>query len=287
MCALSIFHFFADVLDKFWSLAGDIWPDVAQVAFVVLALWLVLRRFRYSAGMRLLLSSMAILILAWAISSALGLEILQNVIIAVGFFTLIILIVVYQPELRRSVSEAGNRGFLFFSENRQEVLEQLEETVRQLSAKRFGALIAMERGIDLDSHLETGVLMDSRFSTELLLTIFHPRTALHDGGMIVRDSRIRGAACVFPVSQKELLDRSIGLRHRAGIGITEESDAIAIVVSEETGSISLCHNGKLERDLEMDEFHKRLVELFKRGADDADEDGAPDSGSSTSRLIES
>lgn len=236
--------------------------------------------------MRFALISAAALLGAWALARVMNLQIITGVIVACAFFLLVVLIVVYQPELRRVVSEAGSQGFLFFSENRQEFLEEIEETVRQLSSKRFGALIAMERGVDLESHLETGVLMDSRFSSELLLTIFHPRTALHDGGMIIRDSRIRGAACVFPVSQRELLDRSIGLRHRAGIGITEESDAIAIVVSEETGSISLCYNGKLERDLEKDEFHKRLVELFKRGADDAEQGENAEIGSASSRLTE-
>jgi diadenylate cyclase len=262
---------------------------VAQVVFVVLLAYFVLRRFRFSSGMRLFLSTAAVLLLSWSVASLLGLQIIAGVVVASSILLLAVLIVVYQPELRRAVSEVGSRGFLFLPENRQEFLELLEETVRQLAAKRFGALIAIERGIDLDSHLETGVEMDAKFSLELVMTIFHSRTTLHDGGMIVRDARIRGAACVFPVSQRELLDRSIGLRHRAGIGLTEESDAIAIVVSEETGHISLCHSGRLERDLEMDEFRKRLVELFKRGAEDVDqsEDGKPVSGSSSTRLTES
>ena len=109
---------------------------------------------------------------------------------------------------------------------------------------------------------------------EAVLAIFHPKGALHDGGMIIRQDRIGAAGCVFPVSQREMSDRSTGLRHRAGVGVTEESDAIAIVVSEETGHISLCHNGRLERDIPEGEFKERLKELLfrKTKADDEDED---------------
>ncbi len=101
-------------------------------------------------------------------------------------------------------------------------------------------------------------------SSELALTIFHPKTALHDGGVILSGERIVAAACVFPVSQTEIRDRSMGLRHRAALGLTEESDAVTIVVSEETGAVSICHDGKIERNLGDDEFRKRLDEFFLR-----------------------
>lgn len=250
----------------------DYWPEVGQALAVALIAWLVLRRFRQSTGMRVFLVLAGTFLVAFGVTVLLELAVIGFVVKVVAFFSFITLIVVFQPELRRTVSEIGSRGFLFFTENRKEFIEQLEEAVKLLSAKRFGALIALERGIDLRSHLETGVTIEARFSNELLLTIFHPRTALHDGGMILRDGKVRGAACVFPVSQRELPDRSIGLRHRAGIGITEESDAIAVVVSEETGDISICHSGKLERGLSREEFHRRLVELLVGEDDDENEE---------------
>ena len=153
-------------------------------------------------------------------------------------------------------------GSLFISEKKQDLAEHLEEAVRNLSAKRYGAIFAIERGIELNSHLETGIEIDAKFSLELVMTIFHPKTALHDGGMIIREGRVLGAGCVFPLTQKEFQDRAIGLRHRAGVGVTEESDALSIVVSEETGDVSICHSGEIERNLDTETFRKRLRELL-------------------------
>ena len=143
-------------------------------------------------------------------------------------------------------------------------MDELVEVAQVLSKRRIGALVAIERGISLKDMLETGVELDAKLTPELMLAIFHPKAALHDGGVIFRlvDERIEGAGCVFPVSQKELLDRSIGLRHRAAIGVTEESDAIALVVSEETGHLSIAVDGKLEQNLSDEAFHQRLYELL-------------------------
>ena len=138
----------------------------------------------------------------------------------------------------------------------------MTEAVTQLANKQFGALIAIERDTSIKIFEETGVLINADFSVELLLTLFHPKSALHDGGVIVRDGRIAAAACIFPVSQRETLDRSLGLRHRAGLGITEESDAIAVVVSEETGAISICHRRRIERNFTPETFRKRIGEIL-------------------------
>jgi len=174
--------------------------------------------------------------------------------------------VIFQPELRRALAELGSHR-IFSSMNertRRLFADQLIEIVENLSHRRIGALIAIERGIDLKQYLETGTEMDCELTPALVYTVFHKGTTLHDGGMIVRmgDERIAGAGCVFPLIQRELSDQSIGLRHRAAMGITEESDAIALVVSEETGAISIAINGKLERDLEDEALRERLNELL-------------------------
>ena len=133
----------------------------------------------------------------------------------------------------------------------------------RLGAKRYGALFAIERRIELKPHLETGIFLDAQFSSELILTIFSPKTELHDGGVILREGKVIGAGCLFPVSQREISDRSIGLRHPAGIGITEESEAIAVIVSEENGGVSIAHSGELEHDLDLETFSHRLLELLE------------------------
>ena len=132
----------------------------------------------------------------------------------------------------------------------------------KLSKKRFGALFAIERGISLEEFERTGVTIDSVLSVELVATIFHPKTALHDGGMILKKERIASASCIFPVSQQDLSDRSLGLRHRAGFGISEETDAVAVIVSEETGAISIVVEGKIFRNLSGEEFREKLEEIF-------------------------
>jgi diadenylate cyclase len=149
-----------------------------------------------------------------------------------------------------------------------ELADELGEIARQLSAKRFGALLAIHRGVDLSEFVETGVRVDAELSPELILTIFHPKTVLHDGGVVIKDGRIEGAACVFPVSQRELSDRSVGLRHRAALGLSEETDAIVLVVSEETGHLSIAHDGDLQRNLEYEDFVSRLRMLLAAASSD-------------------
>ena len=175
------------------------------------------------------------------------------------------LVVIFQPELRRGLAELGGHPIFSLTSEKRETVHDLAEAVTQLANKQFGALIAIERDTSIRVYEETGVIIDSVFSVELLLTLFHPKAALHDGGVIVRNGRIAAAACIFPVSQRETLDRSLGLRHRAGLGITEESDAIAVVISEETGGISICHRRRIERNFTPETFQRRIGEILLQG----------------------
>jgi diadenylate cyclase len=129
-------------------------------------------------------------------------------------------------------------------------------------------LIAVERDINIGAFAETGVTIDCELSPELVVTIFQPKTPLHDGGLILRNDRILAAACIFPVSQREDLDRNLGLRHRAALGLSEESDAVTLVVSEETGIVSICHRGKIERNFDPESLKLRLGELFLQEQDE-------------------
>jgi len=196
-------------------------------------------------------------------SQLLALEVIGFIITRAAVVAALALLIIFQPELRHALARLGSSGiFSFSTTQREKFLDTLGGAVLQLSKKRFGALFAIERGIGLKDHIETGVTINAVMSSELALTIFHPKTALHDGGVILRGERIVAAACVFPVSQSEISDRSMGLRHRAAIGLTEVSDAITIVVSEETGAVSICIDGNIERNMSDDEFRKRLDDIF-------------------------
>jgi diadenylate cyclase len=231
---------------------------ILEMVLISGGLYFVVRLLRPITGARLLVELIVLLLACFLVAHALDMALIKAFI---GFIVLG-LVVLFQPELRHGfVSLVGHRLFTP-AQTYRELIEQLEEAVTQLAAKRYGALFAIERGMDLKQFLETGVEIDSKFSPALIMTIFHPKTTLHDGGMIIKDGRVEGAGCVFPVSQRELLDRSIGLRHRAAMGITEQTDAIAIIVSEETGQISIARAGELEQALTPALFKQRLTELL-------------------------
>jgi diadenylate cyclase len=184
---------------------------------------------------------------------------MKNLLVGMAAASLII----FQPELRNALAKLGSSKLFSFSQTqRHEFLDTFAEAVSLLSKNRIGALFAFERSISLREHLKTGVEIDAMFSPEFALTVFCPKTVLHDGGMIISQNRVAGAGCVFPVSSRELADRSTGLRHRAAIGVTEEADCVAVVVSEETGQVSICVDGKLTRNLSEDAFRKKMEDIF-------------------------
>jgi diadenylate cyclase len=253
-------------MDETIQFIGRHWRQAIEVIILWLIIYNTYRYFRATRGARIFTALVALYIGMTLLSGWLDLTVIGWLLKYVSVFLAIALVVIFQPELRRALAELGSHR-IFSSMNertRRLFADQLIEIVENLSRRRIGALIAIERGIDLKQYLETGTEMDCELTPALVYTVFHKGTTLHDGGMIVRmgDERIAGAGCVFPLIQRELSDQSIGLRHRAAMGITEESDAIALVVSEETGAISIAINGKLERDLEDEALRERLNELL-------------------------
>lgn len=243
------------------------WPTVI---IEIMILWVIIyqsyRYFRATRGARIFTALIITYLLMTLLSDWLNLTVIRSILQYISLFLAIALVVIFQPELRRALAELGSHRFFsrFNDQAQDRFVDKLVEIVLSLSRKRIGALIAIERSIDLKQYLETGVVIDSLLSRELAEAIFYPGSVLHDGGMVVRmrDERIAGAGCVFPLIQRELSDRSIGLRHRAAMGITEESDAIALVVSEETGGISIGSEGTLQRNLNETEIRERLNELL-------------------------
>lgn len=175
------------------------------------------------------------------------------------------LIVVFQAEIRHVLADLGKRlSFLRGSTAEGDSYDDIVLAANLFSQHQTGALIVIEREIGLRTHMESGVPLDARLSYDLLATIFRPSAPLHDGAVIVQKDRIAAAACFLPLSMNPMLSTQLGTRHRAGIGITEETDAIAVIVSEETGAISLAMGGKIDRDLTVDQLRSRLGSELRR-----------------------
>ncbi len=241
------------------------WRDGVEILILAVLAYGGYQFFRATRGARILTGLLMLLLGLALVSQLLELEVINWLLQRISVFLAIALVVLFQPELRRVLAELGSHNIFSLNRPDPESLDVLLESMQQLSARRCGALFALKRGIDLKLFAETGVSVDAKLSPELITTIFHPKTALHDGGAIIDQGRITSAGCVFPVSQKEIRDRAIGLRHRAAMGVTEETDAIALIVSEESGALSLAYRGKLEHDLEPEELRNRLNELLTFG----------------------
>src|SRR5437762_2671899 len=174
------------------------------------------------------------------------------------------IIVIFQSEIRRALAHFGNAPFLggFSNINRNEFYDEIMLAVTTLASNQTWALVVIERDIGLKTYIESGIAIDAALSYDLLVTVFNPSVPLHDGAVIVQNDRIAAAACFLPLTVKPRLSKDLGTRHRAAIGITEETDALAIVVSEETGSVAFTHDGQIERGLDLNDLRLKLREAI-------------------------
>ncbi len=249
-----------------WKFINDHWRDGIEILLLATCVYQIYRAFRATRGAQILVGLGTVLVALTLVSTIFKFEVISWIIKGAATILAFALIVIFQPELRNGLARLGsNRLFSFSSKRRLAFLERFADAVISLSKKRVGALFAIQRGISLKDFLDSGVVLDAQFSPELAMAVFHPKAPLHDGGMIIADDRVAGAACVFPVTEKEMKDRSTGLRHRAAIGLTERTDAIAVVVSEETGAISISENGTLQRNLTEKQFREKISEIFLSG----------------------
>jgi len=253
------------MIDQLLHLWLKSWRSIFEIILLSVVIYYGYVYFRGTRGAKVLTGLAIVFLTLTLISTLLNLVVIGWIVRSFSVFLAVALVVIFQPELRRALAELGGHPIFSLTSEKRETVHELAEAVTQLANKQFGALIAIERDTSIRIYEETGVIVDSDFSVELILTIFHPKSALHDGGVIIRNGRIAAAACIFPVSQRETLDRSLGLRHRAGLGITEESDAVAVVVSEETGSISICHRRRIERGFTPETFRQRISEILLHG----------------------
>ena len=237
-----------------------------DIALVTLIFYGVLRLFAGTQGVQLLRGVLVIVLIAVLAGSFSGLTAFSWLLRNSGLAILVAIPVIFQPELRRALERLGRTGMLFGrgsnrSTTTSRLISELVSACTQLSKQMNGAIMVIEDKTGLQEHIEAGVRLEALVSSELLLTIFYPGSALHDGAVIIRNERVEAASCILPLSQRTLPDTTLGTRHRAGIGITEESDALALIVSEENGAISAARNGRLVRHLDEKRL-RRVLESF-------------------------
>ena len=244
-----------------WQQAAWAALDILLVALLIYQVLVMIRGTR-AAPMLVGLTVVAIMFYLARIGE---LTTLNWVVSHVLPYLVFALIVVFQAEIRHVLADLGRRfSFLHSAEAASEAYDDIVLAANLFSQHQTGALVVIERRIGLRTHIESGVPLDARLSYDLLATIFRPSAPLHDGAVIVQKDRIAAAACFLPLSMNPLLSTQLGTRHRAGIGITEETDAIAVIVSEETGAISMAMGGKIERDLTVDQLRERLGSELRR-----------------------
>lgn len=252
-------------MSYFWSQFAASLPRVTWnvVADILLVAVLIYQAISILRGRRAahIISGIAVVIAIYALSVVIGLDLLRSILETLAPYTAFALIVMFQSEIRRVLATIGERRWFNLRGGFQarELTEEILLAVTTLSQTKTGALIVLERDIGLRTFIESGVPVDARVTRDLLLAVFQNGGALHDGAVIVQGGRLAAAACFLPLTMNPELSRKLGTRHRAAIGVTEESDCVAIVVSEETGRISLAHHGELEGDLTTEDLARRLT----------------------------
>ena len=238
--------------------------DISIVAFIIYKILEFIKETRAQQLVR----GLVVLIGIFFISDLLNFYVLNWVLKSTMTIGIFVLVVLFQPELRRGLEYMGRSGIVRNSfrnidkEHAKEVVNVFIRTVEKFSESKTGALIVIERQTSLNDIVETGTLVDSETSVEMLGNLFYEGAPLHDGAVIVRGDRIYAAGCVLPLTQNKQLSKDLGTRHRAGIGITERSDAISIIVSEETGVISIAEDGMLQRFLDQKALEKKLLSIY-------------------------
>jgi diadenylate cyclase len=229
--------------------------EILVLAFVF---YYVIQFFRGTRGAQVLLGFTLLLIALMLLTYVFHLDALNWLLRQFSVYLAVAFLVIFQPEIRRALAELGKQHVFSSSARERTLVDHIVQAVVLLAERKIGALIAIEREIGTRFIQETGTKIDSMVTPELLASIFFPHTPLHDGGVVIVRDRILAAGCLFPLSQQEELSKALGTRHRAAIGMTEETDAIVVVVSEETGTISLSYKGRLIRGLDEARLRRML-----------------------------
>lgn len=259
---------FSDLRDFLVTSYDPLW-DTLDIAMVFLGLYWLLTLIKGTRAVQILVGLMA-LIAARLLADLAQLMTLSWILDTFMASAVLIIIVLFQADIRRALARVG-LGFFPSLSARQEsqILEEVVRASQTLAQKRVGALIVLERETGLDDLVETGTSIDAAVSKELLTSIFLPYSPLHDGAVVIQDGRLAHAGCILPLTLRTDLPEGLGTRHRAAVGITEESDAVVIVVSEETATISVVHSGEMTRDLDAPRLRVVLTDLLSRAQREA------------------
>jgi diadenylate cyclase len=254
------------VADILWVLSHVQWYDVVDILLVTAALYALFSLAQGTQAIQLLRGMVLVIVAVFLVSRVLPFKGFSWLVANALPALLIAIPVIFQPELRRALERLGRTGSLLARRHREEIVESVVNEVaraaHRLAADRHGALIVFERETGLQDLVETGVLVDADVKAELLQTIFHPNTPLHDKAIVIREDKIVAASCMLPVTQNPQY-KKLGTRHRAAIGVTEESDALAVVVSEETGAISVAYEGQLASRLDLARLRNVLLSFYQ------------------------
>jgi diadenylate cyclase len=243
------------------------WRPALEIAIFWVAYYLLLIYIKDS-GMAQALKGVFFLAAIFFVSELLQLTGISWVLSHLFQISILGFLIVFHPEFRRGLTRIGQSPLFKIFIKEEKLVDELVEAVSIMSRRKIGSIIAIEREMSLKSYTDSGIALDGILSTELLLTIFMPATPFHDGGVVIEGGRVAAVACLFPLSQTQSMSKSLGTRHRAALGLSEETDALVVVVSEETGVVSVMNRGKMIRDLDGPKLKAELMELYqpKQGA---------------------
>lgn len=239
-----------------------IWKPIVEIIFFWFVIYRLLTFIQGTRTVQLLIG-LSVLVAISMLAQLFGLTAINWMLTNVFAIGLVVLVVIFQPEIRRALARIGQNAAFTSMIKRGGMIDEIVKACEQLSKKKVGALIAIERDIGLRNYIESGIRLDALTSADLLGAIFNPTVSFHDGGVIISDNRIASCASLFPLSQNADMSKTLGTRHRAAVGLTEDTDAISIVVSEETGAITVSVYGKMTRNLDGVGLRRVLLSLLR------------------------
>ncbi len=245
-----------------WERLHEVWRPVVEILILTVGIFYSLKFLRGTRGLPVVIGFLVLLLAFAMVTYLLNLQVLRYLLGTFSAFFILAVLVLFQPELRRMLAEIGNLQLFVTAHEQRENIEVIIQTAERLSDVRIGALIAIERSIHLQEAVESGIVVDCEATPEMLETIFFPNNAIHDGGVIIKGNRIACAACIFPLTERQDLNKSMGTRHRAALGLSEETDSVIVIVSEETGAISYAYKGQLVRNVTSEELRAFLTSVL-------------------------